>query len=59
MMKSNKKLNEFLDVCISTGSYVDTGLKLSEKEILEIEDILNRYNDTTARTKIRKIIKNH
>jgi len=30
--------------------------KLSHSEILEIEDILNRFNDKTARTKIKKII---
>lgn len=52
------KLKRFVDACISSGKYVETGLDLPQKEILEIEDIVNRYNDTTARTKIRKIVKN-
>lgn len=52
------KLKEFVDGIISSGKYIEKGLNLQQKEILEIENILNKYNDTTARTKIRKIIKN-
>lgn len=51
------KLKEFLDICISTGRYVETGLNLPQKNIIEIEDILNRYNDSTAKTKIKKLIR--
>jgi len=52
------KLRDFVDACISSGKYIETGYKLPQKSILEIEDILNRYNDTTAKTKIRKVVKN-
>ena len=57
-MTTKKELKEFVDACISRGRYVETGLNLPQKEVLEIEDIVNRYNDTTARTKIRKVVKN-
>ena len=57
-MITKDKLKEFVDACISSGKYVETGLKLPQKEVLEIEDIVNRYNDTTAKTKIRKVVKN-
>lgn len=50
-------MKEFIDDCISSGKYIETGLNLPQKAILEIEDILNRYNDTTAKTKIRKVVK--
>ena len=51
------ELKEFLDNCISSGSVImSNNIKLSHSEILEIEDILNRFNDKTARTKIKKII---
>lgn len=49
---------DFVDACISSGKYVETGLNLPQTAILEIEDIIYRYNDTTAKTKIRKVIKN-
>jgi hypothetical protein len=49
---------ELVKYCISSGKYIETGLNLSKKEILEIEDILNKYNDHTAKTKINKILKN-
>ena len=58
MIVEKEKLKEFVDACISSGKYIETGLKLPQKDILEIEDIVNRYNDTTAKTKIRKVIKN-
>ena len=57
-MITKDKLKEFVDACISSGKYVEIGLNLPQKEILEIEDILNIYNDTTAKTKIRKVVKN-
>jgi len=57
-MITKDKLKEFVDACISSGKYVETGLNLPQKEILEIEDIVHRYNDTTAKTKIRKVVKN-
>lgn len=50
--------NEFLDACISSGKYVKTSdnINLSQEQILEIEDILYRFNDKTAKTKIRKML---
>jgi len=57
MIVKKEKLDSFLDACISSGRHVETGLKLPQKEILEIEDALNKYNDSTAKTKIRKIVK--
>jgi len=57
-MITKDKLKEFVDACISSGKYIETGLNLPQKEILEIEDIVNRYNDTTAKTKIRKVVRN-
>lgn len=50
------KVNEFLDACISSGKYIDI-IELPYEATLEIEDILNRFNDKTARTKIRKVLK--
>ena len=58
IMVSKNELKEFIDDCISTGRCVETTLKLTQSQILEIEDILNRYNDTTAKTKIRKVLLN-
>tara|TARA_R110002124_G_C8931286_1_gene512026 strand:+ start:1935 stop:2180 length:246 start_codon:yes stop_codon:yes gene_type:complete len=58
MIIAKEKLKDFVDACISSGKYIETGFKLPQKDILEIEDILNRYNDTTAKTKIRKVLKN-
>jgi hypothetical protein len=55
---NSKENKEFVEACISSGKYVETGLNLPKKYILEIEDIVNRYNDATAKTKIRKVIKN-
>jgi hypothetical protein len=49
---------EFVKKCISTGGCIGNNFNLSKKEILEIEDILSRYNDGTAKTKINKILKN-
>ena len=51
-------INKFIEDCISSGKCVSTNINLSYENTLEIEDILNRYNDSTARTKIRKILKN-
>lgn len=49
----------FLDTILSTGRYVATrgyGY-LPHVTILEIEDILNDSSDSTARRKIKKLIK--
>lgn len=51
------KQEDFLDICISTGKYVETGLKLPHNVTIEIESILNKYNDSTAKTKIRRLLK--
>lgn len=53
-----EKINKFIEGCISSGKCVSTNIDLSHENTLEIEDILNRYSDSTARTKIRKILKN-
>lgn len=55
-MKYKVNLKEFIDACIGSGRYVETGLNLPKEEILEIETILNRYNDSVAKTKILKIM---
>lgn len=55
-MKTKTELKEFVDACINSGKYVETGFNLPHDKILEIEDILNRYNDSSARTKIRKLL---
>lgn len=59
----NKKtitgLKVFVSSCISSGKYIETGLNLPQAQILEIENILNRYNDATAKTKIRKVVKTY
>lgn len=52
------ELKSFVNDCISSGKCVENSFNLNKEQILEIEDILNRYNDTTAKTKIRKIINN-
>jgi hypothetical protein len=57
-MKTKTELKKFIDACISSGKYIETGFNLPHDKILEIENILNRYNDTTARTKIYKIALN-
>lgn len=49
-------LEIFINNCISSGKYIDGVLNLKQKQILEIEDILGRYNDSKAKTKIRKIL---
>ena len=49
-------LEVFINRCISSGKYIDGVLNLKQKQILEIEDILGRYNDSKAKTKIRKIL---
>ena len=51
-------MKEFIEDCISTGKCVENDLNLSHEVELKIEDYLNRFNDNTARTKIRKILKN-
>ena len=53
---NKKELNEFVDACISSGKYIETGFNIPHDKILDIENILYRYNDTTARTKIRKVL---
>lgn len=55
----SKIICEFLDACISSGKFIQTSdeIKLGQNAIVEIENILMRYNDKTARTKIRKLIK--
>lgn len=47
---------QFIDACISSGKYIEFGLKLSQKEILKIENILDQYDDDIAKIKIRKLI---
>lgn len=51
------EFNDFLEDCISTGKCMDNYF-LTQEQNLEIDDILHRYNDTTARIKIKKIICN-
>lgn len=46
------KVDNFIDDCISSGSVSS----LPHHTILAIEDVLNRFNDKTAKTKIRKIL---
>lgn len=57
MTKEQQKT--FIDDCISSGKFVDYDgvTDFSIDTILEIEDILNRFNDKSARAKIRKILK--
>lgn len=55
-MISKTELRDFVDACISSGKYIETSFKLKQEDILEVEDILNRYNDTTAKNKIRKLV---
>jgi len=49
----------FLDACISTGRCVEMfdEFLFTDEITFQIEDILHRYNDKTARTKIKKLIK--
>lgn len=54
-----EKIIEFLNDCISSGACVSGHFDLDHDAIIEIEDILNRYNDTTARSKIRKLLKSN
>lgn len=57
MTKEQEK--EFIDDCISRGKFVDYEelTDFSQDIILAIEDVLHRFNDTAARTKIRKLLK--
>lgn len=56
-MVSKAILKKFLGDCISTGMYIPTkGIECSKEDILEIEEVLSRYNDTKARIKIIKIL---
>ena len=51
-------IEQFLDDCISSGRVVSDYLdKFEDEEIFKIEDILYRYNDTTAKRKIKALIK--
>lgn len=51
------EMKEFINDSISSGKVVENeNIELTQSVILEIENILNTYNDTTARTKIRKIL---
>lgn len=52
-------LEEFIEDCISTGMCVENDFGISKQDELEIEDILDVCNDKTAKTKIRKILKNY
>lgn len=56
-IKKKSDVDVFLDACISSGKVIITNknIKLEQDVILKIEDILNRYNDKTARTKIKKL----
>lgn len=53
-----QRKDEFIRDCISTGKCVESRFKLSNEQVIEIEDILNRYVDATARIKIRKVLSN-
>lgn len=50
------RVNEFVDMCVSCGKYVESFFNLTDEHILKVEDIIDRYNDKTAKTKIRKLI---
>jgi hypothetical protein len=54
------KINEFIEACISSGKVIITSsdIKLSHSDIIEIEDILNRFNDKAATLKIKKHLTN-
>lgn len=54
IVSSKIQEKEFIDACIGSGRYIETGFKLKQDQILEIEDILN-----VSKTKIRKILKNN
>ena len=49
----------FLDACTSSGCFIKThdNISLSHEVILELESLLDRYNDTKAKAKIKKLIK--
>ena len=51
----SKKL-KFINACVSSGKCVESDLNLTKEQVLEIDDIVNRYNDITAKTKISKVI---
>jgi hypothetical protein len=48
----------FLDTCVSTGrcTRMFGNFLFTDEITFQIEDILHRYNDKTARTKIKKLI---
>lgn len=51
-------MERFIDECISSGKVIEySKFILSNKTTTRIEDILNKHNDSKARTKIRKILK--
>ena len=55
------KIEEFLENCISSGKVLTSDINemnLTDDEVNIIEDILMRNNDTKAKKKIIKIIKN-
>lgn len=51
------KIDKFLDDCISSGKFIQTsGITVTPDVIIQIENILTKYNDKKARVKIRKLI---
>ena len=59
-MKITSEVKESIERFISSGmvGHISNNVNLTQNTVIEIEDILNRHNDSTARTKIRKIFKN-
>lgn len=59
-MMTKEQEKQFIDDCIDRGKFVDYEdvIDLSYSKIIEIEDVLHRFNDSSARSKIRKIIRN-
>ena len=50
-------VDKFLDDCISSGKFIQAnGITVTPDTIIQIENILTKYNDKKARIKIRKLI---
>lgn len=50
-------IKKFVDNCIRVGKCVNqTRFNLNPAQVLSIDEILNNYNDTTAKTKIRRLV---
>ena len=49
----------FIEDCISSGKFIGDGscpVDVSQEDILEIEEVLNSYNDVTAKSKIKRLL---